>query len=426
MSDARNKGDLAILESTTGLLRRRFPRCGISLFNIDYSQKEIDQPFRADRLRHLDLQAHYGSFFPRIFTGTGKIKDIFRAGWSLVRVLWVGAAVFLLREHASLLVRGPVGKKISGLVRADLVVVKGGGYLYSFGGWAQLLYLERHLFPLQLALRLKKKVVALGHSIGPFRGRLSVPLAVGCLRRLDKIAVRDRASRDLLLSMPAIDPETISLIPDLAFWTNEEGVLDAESDFGSILRREGLPADDFHSPRVGLTVRKFRRWHFPDCSDPGKLFDNYLEVIVETINYLIDKHKARVYIMPHALEDMKVCEEILGRCRVSKPFLLRGDYSTPTLRRIYGQMNCFIATRIHSALFALGEGTPTLAIGYEMNKAYGIVGAAWEKEAILDVRTITVNDLQKKIDRVLEDEADLRMKITHQIRNLRRRIEDSM
>ena len=426
MSDAGNKGDLAILESTVGLLRRRFPRCEISLFNIDYSQKEVDQPFRSARLRHLDLLAHYGSFFPRIFTGTGRIKDLFQAGWSLIRTLWAGGAVFLLREYAPLLVKGPVGEKIAVLARADLVVVKGGGYLYSFGGWAQLIYLERHLFPLLLASLLKKKVVAIGHSIGPFRGRLASLSAVGCLRRLDKIAVRDRSSRDLLLSMPEIDPGKLFLIPDLAFWTEADERVDNESDLDSILRREGLPTDDSHCFRVGLTVRRFRRWHFPDCPDPGELFNNYLESIVKTIKYLTDEHDAQVYLMPHALEDLEVGEEVLVRCRSQKPFLLRGDYSTSSLRRIYGRMDCFIATRIHSALFALGEGIPTLAIGYEMNKTYGIVAAAWEKEAVLDVRTITAGDLQQKIDRILKDEAGSRVIITRQVRELRRRIEDSL
>ncbi len=426
MSDDRNKGDLAILESTVGLLRQRYPGCSLSLFNVDYSERELRQPAGRDRLRHLDLKAHRGAFFPRIFTGKGRALDVLRAVWSLLRSLWVGGAVFFLGRSAPALLAGSSRAKIAELARAELVVVKGGGYLYSFGGAAQLLYLGRHLFPALLAVRLKKKVVALGHSIGPFRGRTASALAVYSLRRLDRIAVRDRSSLDLLRSLLAPVASGVSLLPDLAFRGRAAEEKETPFDLAEFLRREGITENGVPRFRIGLTVRRFRRWHFPECSDPERLFENYLRAIVDTIEWLRREQNARVYIMPHALEDLDAGEEVRRRAGKADPFLLRGDYPTATLRRLYGVMDGFIATRIHSALFALGEGTPTLAIGYEMNKAYGIVGRAWEKDAVLDVRAITFDDLRAKMERILKEGKDLRRVISRRVGGLRREIDDSL
>jgi len=89
-------------------------------------------------------------------------------------------------------------------------------------------------------------------------------------------------------------------------------------------------------------------------------------------------------------------------------------------------MDFFIATRIHSALFALGEGVPTLAIGYEMPKALGIVGMAWKEDAVLDVRRLTEASLREKIDQILRESPRPRRTISRQVLSLRRRIETTL
>lgn len=426
MSDARNKGDLAILESTVGLLRKSYPQSSISLFNIDYSQSEVNRPEWANDLSQIRLESHYGSFFPRVFTGRGTAKDFIRAGLKLIQCLWTAAAVFFLRSRACILLANSLEDKVRELIAADLVIVKGGGYLYSFGGSEQLLYLARHLFPVLLSLRLKKKVLALGHSIGPFHGSLARGWAGFCLRRMDTVVVRDDPSYNLIRGEMGLAEDRAVLLPDLAFWTGPERTEREESTLEYILKKEGIKLNRQPRLYVGLTVRRFRKWHFPDCPDPEQLYQNYINAISQAIEYLAREHGARIFIMPHAREDLPTGEEVGRRSRAADPILLKGNYGQMTLRSLYRRMDFFIATRIHSALFALGEGVPTLAIGYEMPKALGIVGMAWKEDAVLDVRRLTEAGLREKIDQILKEGSRPRRIISQRVINLRHQIETAI
>src|SRR5690606_15456878 len=55
---------------------------------------------------------------------------------------------------------------------SDALIVKGGGYLHSYGGMKSIYYLLFLLFPIFLAHRLEIPVVVMPNSIGPIQGRI--------------------------------------------------------------------------------------------------------------------------------------------------------------------------------------------------------------------------------------------------------------
>ncbi len=423
MSDALNKGDLAILESTVGLLRKKYPECSITLFNVDYSDGEVNDPRRFHHLEPLGLKAHYGSFFPTIFSGKGRLRSLLPAGRNLFRCLRLRAAAALLKTRCPACLGGADREKIESILRADLIILKGGSHIFSHGGIKQFIYLYRMLFTTSLSLALGKKVRALGHSFGPFRGRFSRGLAGRSLRRLEKIVVRDKLSYDLLTGDLKVPAAKVTHLPDLAFWTPPLPAPGGASVLSRVMAEEGVRLDPSPPLKVGLTVRN---WHFPGFPRPGKLFRNYLQAISEVIEELHRRHGARTFLMPHSREDRAVAERVGLLARDARPILLTGDYGTSVLRDLYGEMDLFIATRIHSALFAFSRGTPVIAIAYEKPKAYGIVGETLGREAVLEIETITARQLIDKSEEIVRAGPPLRRENLRRWEKLRERLENSL
>lgn len=423
MSDALNKGDLAILESTIGLLRKQYPGCAISLFNVDYPDGEVDDPRRFHHLKSLRLESHYGSFFPAIFPGRASFRFLLASGRHLLACLSLLAGAAILKSRLTLFVRGLTRKKIETLLEADLIILKGGSYILSHGGFRHTIFLFRMVFSAFLALSLGKQVIALGHSFGPFQNSCARLLAGYIFRRLHKIVVRDRLSYTLLLEYYNISIENVFLLPDLAFWTKTSPRAGKDSVLDEVLRKEGIALDPLPALKIGLTVR---RWHFPGLPRPKELYGNYLRAVSETLGELHRLHGARAFLMPHSRSDLPVAREMVRMAGVARPVLLAGDYSTAELRDLYGEMDLFIGTRIHSALFAFSRGTPVIAIAYEKPKAYGIIGETLGREAVLDIESLTSPGLIARAEEMLRAGPQLRRETFRRWEKLKAELEDGI
>lgn len=423
MSDPLNKGDLAILESTLGLLRKKYPRCSVSLFNVDYSDREVKDPRRFRHLEPLGLDVHYGSFFPAVFSGKGSGRCLLVAGWNLFRCLWIRSAAAILKSRSPIILWGADRQRVECLLRADLIILKGGSHIFSHGGVRQILFLYRMIFALSLSLALGKEVRALGHSFGPFRGVLSRMLAGSYLRRLNRIVVRDRLSYRLLLDDFKVPPGRVFQLPDLAFWTETPPRVGKEPVLEAVLRKEGIALGSPPPLKIGLTVRE---WHFPGLPRPGELFDKYLRAVSEAVAELYRRRGARTFLMPHSQADLPVAREVVRLADSARPVLLTGDYSTTELRDLYGDMDLFIGTRIHSALFAFSRGTPVIAIAYEKPKAYGIIGETLGRESVLDIESLTARALTEKAEEILRLGPPLRAETFRRWKSLKAELENGI
>jgi len=71
--------------------------------------------------------------------------------------------------------------------------------------------------------------------------------------------------------------------------------------------------------------------------------------------------------------------------------------SPSLLKSIYGQMDLFIGTRMHSNIFAMSQGVPVLAIGY-LHKTLGIAQTVGIKNWVLDIQKTDDKQLIKKLN----------------------------
>lgn len=79
--------------------------------------------------------------------------------------------------------------------------------------------------------------------------------------------------------------------------------------------------------------------------------------------------------------------------------VLTKDYSLEELKGIIGQMDLFIGTRMHSNILALSMRVPTIAISCQ-RKTEGIMSMLRLTEYVLDIATITFDDMVSMIERV--------------------------
>jgi len=419
MSDPCNKGDMAILENTLGLLKKYYSNSNISVINVDYSLKEITGLDGFDCLRRILNGRYFGAFFPRIFKSSNRLVDSINGLKYLLLSGWILFWTILLGEKAQMFIMGGYKRSFNAIRNADFIILKGGSYIYSYGGIKGLMFLCRMIFPSILAILLNKKVIALGHSIGPIVGYTERRIARWTLKRFTRIVVREDITYDFLINDLKLKREKLFLLPDIAFWRDKNGY-SSEYTLNHILEKENIKLGDSTDLKIGITIRD---WDFPLQRDAERLFEKYITSIIESIRYLYSEYNASCFIMPHVQRDLPIGEQVYSRTKSYNTFLLRGDYSPRIMRKIYGEMDLFIGTRIHSNIFAISEGVPTIAIAYQIPKGFGIIGMAGLDKYILNIAKIHTKDLIKRINMVLYNRDQIREGLLKRANEMSRDVE---
>ncbi len=408
MSDDTNKGDLAILAGTIQLSRIRWPAGIIKVINLDYGREYVG---RADKFRHLKRLSveHYGSFFPKVYTGKNRVVDLLNALKNFFASAAVLLAAGLFGKYARCLIFGSRRENFSAISEADLVLLKGGSYIFAFGGFSQLVFLYRVLFSLMVAITLRKRVVVLGQSIGPLKGRPAKFLARAGLERCEKIILREDISYNYLVDKLRVSPDRLEIWPDLAFWSPDGP--------------KKLSASSSRRPeKIGFT---FRDWQFPEEQSARRrdeLLENYLKVMVGLIEDLA-RDSREIYVILHTLSDRAVSERIISRLNCRVKYFSR-DYSVEELKSIYSEVDLLIGTRTHSCIFALSVGTPVIAIAYQKHKGYGIMDMAGQGAYVEDIYGLREERMMEKIQKVGEEYPRLQRAVTARVSRLSSEIEE--
>lgn len=346
MSSDRNKGDLAILSATVAAFRGASPGCVITAISAELASVDGD-PAETGLTRALGIEV-LPTPVPsrRVFNG-GTLRWLVRllvAELTLVAVRMGGPRVLpYLRSRDRRL--------FACLFGAQLVVAKGGSYLYCRGRLREVLYLWRMLYLLRAALAARRPLWLLGVSVGPLRPRPLSGLVARVLRRCRQVYVREEISlttcRDSL-GIPA------KLIPDVAFLFETE------------------PAEPQRSGVIGFTVREY---DFPETADPIEARRRYRSGLISAIDEVLRREPGlRVVFVPQVLDDIAMGAAL--RAQLEQPDraqVLDADLSPEDLMAIYGSLELVVATRLHSVILSVDAGTPPLHLVYEREKGVGIM-----------------------------------------------------
>jgi len=404
-----NKGDLSIIENTVKLLKKIYPSSEIIIQNADYSSEDIVRD-QINRFSKKIADRYHGSFFPKVYSrkGQGRLMSLMGLMLNACLSLWVLFSTLLVKVlcRNSIILVPPVHREAwRDLVESDLVIVKGGSYIYSYGGIKQILFTYRMLFTSLLAILLRKGIVFFGHSVGPVKGLMMKSLIKVVLRRADKILLREKLSYEYVNEILGLKEKKLGLIPDLAFLAESSRPTPPQDAIVKMLGQEGISGLSQEDILIGLTARD---WWFPGNKNPQRLRENYVRLLLEAIDHVRNKYQAKVLFIPHCLEDLEFVEKIVGRLDDRRNvFILRKDYSPEELQDILSGLTMLIGARIHSAVFALTVGVPVIAIAYEIHKGYGILEMAGQKDLVLDISSLREEDLLLRIDTVMRQRKEI-------------------
>jgi colanic acid/amylovoran biosynthesis protein len=239
-------------------------------------------------------------------------------------------------------------------------------------------------------------------SIGPFRRRWEYRVARWLFERVRIVAVRDDRSSQTLIAA-GLEEAQITMLPDAAFLYQGTGnplrLLD-----------EITQAPSTQRPFIGVTVIDF--------AIQNRLFDRqdaYENALVTALNAFVTCHGGTVFLFPQVtgpsqaeddrIPSRRVADSLSARC--ASVLLIDATWLPAELQTAYGQMDIFVGTRLHSNIFALTAGTPVIAIAY-FYKTFGIMQMLGLSEWVLDIWTITDQELEQHLELLWQQRADLR------------------
>lgn len=231
---------------------------------------------------------------------------------------------------------------ISGFASGDQI-----GWRKAFGRWRD------H----RAARAAGARCIFMPQSWGPFRHPAVRLFTRHMLRNADLIFAREQQSYDDLLSLAAIDPRRVFLVPDIAFHLPA-----ASPEAGrTLLARYGVK--DFSRPLIGITPNRqiYRRM-------AGQAADNaYLRLLCRILRYFLQETEATVVLIPHEIEtdDRLLCQILCGQVGPHDRLVqLTGTESAADVKSVIGHLEFLVASRYHSLVAALALTVPAVVLGW--------------------------------------------------------------
>jgi colanic acid/amylovoran biosynthesis protein len=374
-----NKGDSGIILSTVEMIKEFDNDAiikGVSTYNFS------DPAFH----REHEYLKTFIEVLPSIFgeLNIGKKKDVISKYLRLVFDIF-RLIIFLVipnLKFSKFLFSKEELKTLVELECADHVISKGGSFICNEKNIREKISLFRFMFIFLVCFKLNKKVTILCQSIGPVYGRFSTIFINFILKRCHKVVLREDVC---VIDYPNLNLnyKNVLITNDIAFY------LQSEDDFFG-----PLPLNENNVLTVGFTIK--------DVSNTVKC--NYIKMMKESIEFVVENFNAQVFIFPHVTIDndvevsLDVYKELNDKVKMSVS-VFSMDYNARQLKSMYSKLDLFIGTRLHSTIFAMGEFVPSICISYHGTKSQGIFkNYDMEDYAITEYNSsILINKIEKII-----------------------------
>jgi colanic acid/amylovoran biosynthesis protein len=277
--------------------------------------------------------------------------------------------------------------------KADVIFVKGGGFIHAHGEKTAPYVMWFFLFYIKLAKKLHKKVVILPNSYGPFDGFSVKKQIKNAFKNVDLILARENISAE---KITALLGKEIAVSPDLGFYLKQ-------SD--KAVGRKVL--NNYHFTEtdkvVGITIRP---WRFPGKENPEALYEKYIQSVKDLALHIDSKgYKVAFFnqsLGPNSHEDDRNAIQFLLNSfnpEDKKKFTwVNENLNCEDLKSVYSNLYFFIGTRFHSVIFSMTSIVPSIAIGYGGNKAKGIMKDFHLNEYVIQIEDVTSQDLITMFD----------------------------
>jgi colanic acid/amylovoran biosynthesis protein len=283
--------------------------------------------------------------------------------------------------------------------QADLVVAAGGGYLYTRSAWHGNLMLLITLFSFSFGSFLGKPIYLYAQSVGPFQARFQARLVPRALAGARLVIVREEISLGLVSEWRI--PCPVRMAADAAF------VL-------PMPKKHDLPIPLCPSQRrVGITVRQW--------SKGGQEQKRFEQMMAQFIDWIAISGESLVVLIPQVTfaawedDDREVMRRIHAQVHAKdRLMLVESDLSPLEVKALCGAMDFFVGMRMHSNIFALSMGVPTLAIGYQPKSA-GIMRRIGLERWVIPWEDVTFQRLQTAFEDLMQSADEVRAQLSKKL-----------
>jgi colanic acid/amylovoran biosynthesis protein len=255
---------------------------------------------------------------------------------------------------------------------------------------------------------LNKPVVIYAQSIGPFTRRLSKILTRFTLERIDLIILRDEYSKQEL--------EAIGLKNKQIYVTIDAAVQQpsiTKDDAICILDNIDQKYDGISDKNIGMSLLK---WGYPSSENPLSKYREYVKTMAEFADYIIEQTNGIIWFIctnteygGNRSDDIEVANDVLQVMKHSERGRIIDRVLTPSeMKGVIGLMDYFIATRMHSCIFATTQLVPTISITYEF-KSFEFMRSLGLEKYTYDINAMHLNELKELWDNLVENNVDLRL-----------------
>lgn len=381
-----NKGDLAIVVGSIIALRELYPGAKITLQSV-FSKDDPEFAFHHRFITRMDVEVEsMGIPSPYIDSdGHGRARNVV-AAMRLARS-WLSERLAIWVSDGG---NTAPAKAVRTLKAADVVLLKGGQYIYNDqGGLRGKLYLWRMLNPVHVAQRLRKPVVMLGQSVGPLIGEEAREMTKRALALCTRLIVREDLSYKLLAEL-GLETKT-RIAPDMAFLIRPRRP-DAGND------AQLLEVGEW----IGVTVVN---WSFPGHDDPLGKRTEYVNALVDACVRLHREKGVRFALFPqvtvkhHGESDLDLVARVKAALEAKSipVHAILEDYWPDEFSYLYSRCRVLIGTRLHSCILAACGSTPVVAIRYQGYKTEGVMASLGLSEFVHDIGTVQAIPLYESV-----------------------------
>ncbi|MHA1665190.1 MAG: polysaccharide pyruvyl transferase family protein [Candidatus Njordarchaeales archaeon] len=274
--------------------------------------------------------------------------------------------------------------------KATAIFIRGGDTLSDFYGLKSLLL---QIYNIALAEILEKKTILFGHTIGPFRRRITMKIVLLFIKKVSYILVRDVSSYRMLVSN-SVDIHKIKFLPDVAFTLSPS----ATSLPRNIVNHQGLI--------VGLVPSALvYRYGFEDLKDCAK-YKKYTSLLAQITDYIIETYNAKVLLIPHVMypgnDDRIVAKDVYRKIKNKDDVAIVVEYDPHIVKGIISKLDLLISPRMHPIIHALSSRVPVIGIDYN-NKIYDMMAFLGLEHFIIRIADISIQSLKEKIDEAVSN-----------------------
>lgn len=382
----KNRGDSGIIVAMIDIIKKSFKNVDISVMSQYHEQN--------------------GEYYKRLnVKSVPPVWDILNIkGFLRKYIIGIKKIIFYNNQHTQQ------------IKNADLVLSAGGGYLYSSRKGPLGVGFVNALYHIWLSKKLNKKVILFPQSVGPLNYFLDRFVLKKVFNKIDYFYSRESITTHLLRSTKL----RVEQLPDIAFSLKPKK--------SSYIDKEISISEDFL--KIGITVLDWRFAHKNSNLEDIELYTSKIANAIK--NFKTETEKSiKVYIFPQVTVNKKD-GDIIASEMLSKKILHNVDIfyldkidDPKELIYLYSKMDLFIGSRMHSAIFSLAGGVPTIALAYQP-KTKGTFDLINLSDYVLDIKSFKEEELKENIYQLLILKIKSKEDIKSKISSIRTQIIESL